>query len=99
MFDTYDDNTDPDLDISLEVVQVGLCCAASIDKKWPRVKVAKRNRITDNLLKFLDFGGLYSVQLICLKWLLTKFCSRPAQALPAQLSCLAPPHGSSILGH
>ena len=63
MFDTYDDNTDPDLDISLEVVQVGLCCAASIDKKWPRVKVAKRNRITDNLLKFLDFGGLYSVQL------------------------------------
>ena len=95
MVDTYDDNTDAGLNISWEVVKVGLCCAASIDKKWLRAEVVKVNSMTDIQLKTLDFGGVYSVHLLCLKWLLTQFCSLPAQAQLAGLSCLAPPHGSS----
>jgi len=94
MFDTYYENTDTSLDVSWEDVKVGLCCAAIIDNKWLRVVVVKVNSITDIQLKLIDFGGIYPVHLLCLKWLLSQFCSLPAQALPAQLAYLAPPHGS-----
>jgi len=94
MYDTYYENTDKGLDILWEDVNVGLYCAAIIESKWLRVEVVKVNSITDIKLKLIDFGGVYSVHLLCLKWLLSQFCSLPAQALPAQLSGLASPLGS-----
>jgi len=92
MSDMYNENTDADLAVTRTDIKVGLCCAANIDEKWLRVKVVKVNSITDVRLKLLDFGGVYSAHLLSLKWLFTQFCSLPAQAIPAKLACVAPPH-------
>jgi len=92
MSELYHENTDADLAVPWTDVKVGICCVANIDEKWLRVEVVKVNSITDIQLKLLDFGGVYSAHLLNLKWLLTQFCSLPAQAIPAKLACVAPPH-------
>jgi len=93
MTDMYEGNSDPDLDISWEEIKVGVFCAAFVLEKWLRVEVVKVISITKVELRIIDFGGNYSVHLLNMKWLVTRFCSLPAQALLARLSCLAPPHG------
>ena len=97
MLDTYAGDDDPGLEVSWEDVKVGINCAAKVEGEntWYRVVVHMVNSITSIQIKLIDFGGIFTVHLLNLRWLLTQFCSLPAQAVPAKLACLCLPHGSS----
>ena len=97
MSDTYGSVVDPGLEVAWEDLRVGLHGSARVEgeDKWYRVVVHRVNSITSVQVRLLDFGGSFCVPLSSLAWLLTQFCSLPAQALPAKLARLAPPHGSS----
>eukprot|EP00092_Neocalanus_flemingeri_P014766 GFUD01015935.1.p1 GENE.GFUD01015935.1~~GFUD01015935.1.p1 ORF type:complete len:180 (-),score=49.69 GFUD01015935.1:9-548(-) len=88
MLDTYSSETDTALKVSWPDLKVGLNCAARLeegDEMWYRVVVDRVNSIKSVQVTLLDFGGVFTIPLSNLRWLLSKFCSLPAQAMRAKL--------------
>ena len=95
MYSIRGSSADPALSVSWGDLRVGLYLAARVEgeEKWYRVLVDKVNSMLSIQVSLLDFGGNFTLPLFSLRWLLAQFCNLPAQAMPAKLAGVAPPHG------
>lgn len=79
-------------DVSREVLEPGLVCAASWNQQWYRVQVVNYDPSSDSCnVRFLDYGGYYTFTPSDLKQIRTDFLALPFQALEVYLGNVIPP--------
>lgn len=87
MFQSYSMGNTPKLP---ELTDDAICCAP-IDGIWYRVQIISHNpEIQTCLVKYLDFGGYFSVSSSELRQIRTDFMTVPFQAMECLLSNIKP---------